>query len=114
MRLTRADQSGAVVEVHDALVRRISRVGLAGRQNRGEGVVLIGIADRLGRKVIVLVPWVTVSTNTGDVLAMKVALPPKVAVMLCAPPKKAAPDAGRKVAVWPLPTVPVPSTLVPS
>ena len=29
------------------------------------------------------------STNTGDVLAMNVAFPPKVAVMLCGPPQKA-------------------------
>ena len=41
-------------------------------------------------------------------------MPPKVAVMLCVPPQKAAPEAGRNVAVWAEPTVPVPNRLVPS
>jgi hypothetical protein len=48
---------------------------------------------------MVTVPCVTVSTKTGEVLAANVKFPPKAAVMLCAPPKNAAPETGRKVAV---------------
>ena len=68
----------------------------------------------LAVSVIVFVPCVTVCTSTGDVLAVKVALPPKAAVMLCEPPQKACPDANLTVAVCDEPTVPVPSTVVPS
>src|ERR1035438_6293773 len=40
----------------------------------------------LAVSVIEVVPFVNVCTNTGEVLAMKVAFPPKAAVMLWVPP----------------------------